>query len=97
MMKMLINLDEDKIISEGKYDINKIKDYLNKSFAKRGMVKSEDNWYINGNFTTCGSLIITLSQKEWFMDNLIDWLWYDSSDSSIEDLKAHYCKERVIA
>ena len=97
MMKMLINLDEDKIISEGKYDINKIKDYLNKSFAKRGMVTSEDNWYINGNFTTCGSLIITLSQKEWFMDNLIDWLWYDSSDSSTEDLKAHYCKERVIA
>ena len=38
MMKMLINLDEDKIISEGKYDINKIKDYLNKSFAKSGDV-----------------------------------------------------------
>ncbi len=97
MMKMLINLDENKIISEGKYDINKIHNYLSKSFEKRGMTKDKDNWYINGNFTTCGSLIITLSQKEWFMDNIIDWLWYDSSDSSIEDLKAHYGKEKVIA
>ncbi len=96
MMKMLINLNEDKIISEGKYDLNKIQDYLTKSLAKRGMVKDNDNWYINGNFTTCGSLIITLSQKDWFMDNLIDWLWYDSSDSSTEDLKAHYSKEKVI-
>lgn len=97
MMKMLITLDEDKIVSEGKYDINKIQNYLVKSFAKRGMTKDKDNWYINGNFTTCGSLIITLSQKEWFMDNLIEWLWYDSSDSSIEDLKKHYSKEKIIA
>lgn len=35
MMKMLITLDEDKIVSEGKYDINKIQDYLVKSFAKK--------------------------------------------------------------
>lgn len=93
MMKMLITLNESKIISEGKYDINKIQDYLAKSFAKRGMIKDKDNWYINGNFTTCGSLIITLSKKEWFMDNIIEWLWYDSSDSSIEDLKMHYSRK----
>ena len=43
MMKMLINLNEDKIISEGKYDLNKIQDYLTKSLAKRGMVKDNDN------------------------------------------------------
>ncbi len=32
MMKMLINLDEDKIISEGKYDIEKIRNYLTNAF-----------------------------------------------------------------
>lgn len=41
MMKMLITLDEDKIVSEEKYDINKIQDYLVKSFAKREMPKTE--------------------------------------------------------
>lgn len=58
------------------------------------MSKDSDNWYINGNFTNCASLIITLSQKDWFMDNLLEWLWYDSFDSSMEDLKAHYCKNK---
>jgi len=32
MMKMLINLDEDKIISEGKYDIEKIRYYITNAF-----------------------------------------------------------------
>ena len=36
------------------------------------MSKDSDNWYINGNFTNCASLIITLSQKDWFMDNLLE-------------------------
>jgi hypothetical protein len=92
MMKMLIILNENKIVQEGKYDINKINAYLAKSFAKRGMEKDVDNWYINGNFTTCGSLIIKLSKTDWFMDNIVEWLWYDTSDSSMEDLKAHYSK-----
>ena len=48
---------------------------------------------LNGNFTTCGSLIIKLSHTDWFIDNVKEWLWYDSDDSSTEDLKAHYCKE----
>ena len=69
MMKMLIKLDEDKIRREKKYDINKINAYLTSAFDKRGMTKDEDDWYINGNFSNCGSLIINLSEKDWFMDN----------------------------
>ena len=95
MMKMLIKLDEDKIVREKKYDINKINKYLASAFDKRGMSKDKDGWYINGNFTTCGSLIIKLSKKDWFMDNVTDWLWFDSSDSSTDDLKAHYSRKRL--
>ena len=97
MMKMLISLDENKIATEGKYDINKINSYLEKSFAKRGMQRDKDNWYINGNFTTCGSLILKLSRTEWFMDNLLEWLWFDTTDSSTDDLKAFYgSKEKAL-
>ena len=97
MMKMLIKMDEGKIVQEGKYDLEKINAYLTKVFAKRNMKKDADDWYINGNFTTCGSLIITLSKKDWFLDNVTEWLWYDTDDASTEDLKAHYSKEMVSA
>ncbi len=93
MMKMFIELDENKILGEGKYDLNKINAYIDSAFVKRKMKKDNKNWYINGNFTTCGSLILTLSQKDWFIDNVKQWLWYDADDESLEDLKAHYSKE----
>ena len=97
MMKMLIELNTNKIEEEGKYDLNRINAYLDKMFTKRNMQKDKDNWYINGDFSGCGSLIITLSRKEWFMDNLVKWLWYDTDDESMEDLKAHYSKENISA
>lgn len=97
MMKMYIELDENKILNEGRYDLNKIKAYLYKAFEKRGMYLDEEGWYVNGNFSTCGSLIVKLSRSAWFMDNVIQWLWYDTSDSSTEDLKKHYYREKVSA
>ena len=95
MMKMFIEFDENRIIQDGKYDLDKIYASLAKAFAKRNMTKDTDNWYTNGDFTTCGSLILVLSQKDWFMNYVKEWLWYDSDDGSTEDLKAHYCKETV--
>ena len=95
MMKMLIKLDEEKIIREGQYDIKKINDYLLKAFQKRHMNKDPDHWYTNGNFVSCGSLILTLSRKEWFLPNVQSWLWYDSDDDSTEDLKEYYRKEAL--
>lgn len=93
MMKMLIIMDEDKIFQEGKYNINKINIYLDQLFSKRGMTQDADGWYTNGDFTSCGSLIIKLSSTEWFMDNVQQWLWYDMDDMSTEDLKEHYSRE----
>ena len=78
-----------------KYDIDKINAYLTSAFSKKGMSKDEDDWYTNGSFTSCGSLINILSAKDWFMDNIKEWLWYDSSDSSTDDLKAHYSRKRA--
>jgi hypothetical protein len=93
---MFIKLNEDKIINEGKYDINKINRYLSESFAKRKMFKDEDGWYTNGNFTTCGSLIINLSKTDWFINNVSEWLWLDTDDSSVDDLKLYYSKETCV-
>lgn len=92
MMKMLIRLDEEKIAREEKYDINETKAYLNAIFKKRNMTLDDDDWYTDGDFTACGALIIKLSKKKWFMDNVLEWLWYDTEDQSLEDLKAHYAE-----
>ncbi len=48
MMKMHIEMDENKILRDGKYDIGKINSYLDKAFAKRDMTKDSDDWYSNG-------------------------------------------------
>ena len=69
---------------------------IEKAFAKRGMHKGSDGWYDDGNFTTCGSLILKLSVTDWFMDNLLEWLWMDTTDSSVDDLKEFYSKEAAV-
>ena len=33
---------------------------------------------------------------DWFMDNLLEWLWMDTTDSSIDDLKEFYSKEAAV-
>ena len=92
MMKMLVELDENKILKEGKYNLNKMNSYISNAFEERNMVKDSENWYANGTFTSCGSIALILSSKEWFMANVQKWLWYDDEDDSVEDLKAYYSK-----
>lgn len=41
-------------------------------------------------------MIIKLSQTDWFMNNVREWLWYDTSDSSTDDLKAFYSGEKAV-
>lgn len=70
MMKMLVELDENKVLSEGKYSLDKMNSFISNAFKKRNMVKDTENWYVNGNFTSCGSLALILSRKDWFMNNV---------------------------
>ena len=91
-MKMFIELDENKILKEEKYSLEKINSFISNAFDKRNMTQDSDGWYSNGTFASCGSLALILSSKDWFMDNVQKWLWYDDEDGSIEDLKAHYSK-----
>ena len=93
MMKMLIVMEDDKILNEGRYNLLKIKAFLKNAFEKREMEMDSQGWYTGGNFTTCGSLILQLSEKAWFMENVKQWLWYDTDDESIEDLKEYYGKK----
>jgi methionine synthase I (cobalamin-dependent) len=98
MMKMLIEFDVDKITREGKYDLDKMKAYLDAEFEKRGVIKDENGLYSNGDFASIGGMVSGLSKTDWFMENVKKWIWYDSfecaseklDDYEAEDLIAHY-------
>ena len=91
MMKMLITPDEDKIVSEEKYDINKIQDYLVKSFAKREMPKTEQidftlgihkefPWLINCEESMDATIITNIFDiKQMILDTMTD----DEDDMSL--------------
>ena len=96
-MKMLVELDAEKIRHEGRYDLAKMENHISRLFEKRGMKLDAEHWYANGNFSSCGALTIILSRTDWFMDNVKQWLWLDTEDGSIEDVKAQYRKEPLRA
>ena len=100
MMKMLIKFDEEKIEREGEYDLEKMEEFLNKDFSEMGIYKDEEGLYTNGDFVTFGSMVLVLSEADWFMDNATEWLWYDSAGQAdpnvygVEDLLEHYREKR---
>ncbi|MDE5910635.1 MAG: hypothetical protein K2H52_18215 [Lachnospiraceae bacterium] len=103
MMKMLIKLDKEKIEHEGQYDFDKMNRIIDEEFASMGITKDENGLYINGDFGSFGSMIFALQKLDWFMDNISEWLWYDSGfiidptpdEYLIEDLAMYYRKKRI--
>ena len=93
MQKMRIVLDENKIEKDKTYDLNEIKKFVKYLFDKRDMPLDDYGWYSNGDFIKCGSLAAVLSEKKWFMDNVLEWLWYDDKYDSVEDLIKHYRRD----
>ena len=99
MMKMLIKFDEQKVEREGKYDLEKMNKVIDKEFLDMGVTKDENGVYVNGDFESFGSMIFALKKLDWFVENVSEWLWYDSGFISnptpdeyiVEDLIARYC------
>lgn len=93
---MKIILDEEKIAREGKYDIEKINEYLDIQYKKLNIHKDSEGFLVGGNFTTYASIATGFSKKDWFRENVKVWEWYDSDDGTdendfaVEDLMEHY-------
>ena len=96
MQKLRILMNEDKIMRENIYSLNEINRYIKKLIDKRNMFLDSTGWYTNGDFVKCGSLIATLREKEWFLDNVKEWFWYDDKLDSFEDLLEHYRQDKNI-
>lgn len=106
MIKMQIVMDDAKLQREGKYDIDKvhsaIDDYL---VSELGFHKAADGFYLGGggrtDFSYFGLAFNTLRKKQWFLDNVKTWLYFNSDasddpqDFAVEDFK-EFCRKRQL-
>ncbi len=106
MLKLEIKLDEEKIRNEKKYSVESIYRALDQAFSKHRLNQERDEsgvLWVTGNgspkdYGSFGCIITSLCEKEWFMDYVTRWIWYNSDDGeneedfAVEDVLYHYTK-----
>ncbi len=97
MIKVKIVLDEEKILREKKYDIEKMWDAIDGAFLSKNIMIEEKGWYYGTNhphdYSNFGLVCLALEKEFWFMDNVIEWKYYindtpDNDDFTEEDFLA---------
>lgn len=110
MLKLEIKLDDEKILKESVYQLDGVYQTIENVFEKSRLPgeKGEDGtmvFYGTGNirdFASFGKIITWLKKKEWFINNVTKWVWYnsdngrDDEDFSVEDVLYHYTKKASI-
>lgn len=88
MYKMIISLNEEKIIKEGKLNLNTIHEKLDNIFSKRGFKLSIDNncrtysgTGSDTDYPNLGIILNRLKKQDWFVSNLLVWLLCANEDS----------------
>lgn len=88
MMKMLIKLDEDRIKSDGKYDLADMWRVIDRQF-NNGCVKEvqpDGAVMYSGEidkdyFTRISVAYLFLKRQSWFGQYCCKWIWYDNDDN----------------
>jgi len=82
-----IVMDEEKILKEDKYDLDKIYQAIDEIAEFSKMRKIDKYYYVSINDTPSdlGCFIWNnLEEQEWFMDNVKEWTWYEKSGKEID-------------
>ena len=105
MLKLEIVLDKEKIKAEGQYDWAAMQAALDGIFKQQGLIRSDMGIYVGSgkasDFAHFWSAIWALAEKEWFMNNVEKWVWYNSDDGRDENDFAtediiEFCKSRSV-
>ena len=91
-----IVMDEDKIRKEGKYDLDKLYQNIDKMAEHAGLIKKNKYTYIcQGNEKDLAALAIfnfhKLVEQEWFTKNVKEWTWI--KEEGDENLIEHFKNE----
>lgn len=91
MLKMIIELNEEKIKKDNKYSVEGIYSFMNEMFKRRGIDACQKGEYSYAGedeeeglfqFMVLASVFKT---EEWFSRYVVKWLWYEGDDEA-EDL-----------
>lgn len=99
MMKMLVKLNNSKILNDGIYSVETLENAVEEAYNDVGLYKDKNGFYVGGGFIEFGAIIMGLSRKKWFLENVEKWLWYNSDgqksedDFVIDDMAEYYKKE----
>ena len=87
-MKMLIKLDEDRILRDREYDLIDIWHLIDKQFANecRKEIMHDGSVLYSGilnmdYYTRINLACIALKRYSWFARYCIKWIWYDNDDN----------------
>ncbi len=111
MLKLEVKVDEKLIPVGSSYTESGIYGTIDKVFRKHdftGEILNDGThcYYGNGNpkdYGTFGSIITSLKDKDWFINSISKWLWYNSDDGehdddySVEDILYHYTRRESIS
>ena len=81
MLGTKIVLNEEKILREEKYDIVELYDLIDNFAEDLGFTKDRQFTYI-AKFCHSG-----LMKCDWFIDNVLEWIWLDDEDGNTELMK----------
>lgn len=95
-------MDEDKIIREGKYDLDDVRKAIDEQYINRGLRKTGDGFYqqtTKDDFCELMSATFRLIKQDWFRKYVTECKWYNSDDKNnpedydIEDFIEYSIKE----
>ena len=97
MMKMEVQMDENKIKKSGGYSVEQINDMVSEVARKKGISKRNDKGLFIGNgddkdFSNFGRIVLYLIDQDWFLPFVKTWMLY--ADEETDDL-ANYFKKRM--
>ncbi|MDR1184939.1 MAG: hypothetical protein LBK67_09090 [Coriobacteriales bacterium] len=105
MIKMQIVMDDEKIRRDAPYEVARVHEVLDSYLVGELGLRKASNGFYHGNgrgtdFSDFGFAFNTLRKKDWFLDNVKTWLYFngDASDNpddfAVEDFK-DYCQNHM--
>lgn len=82
-----IVMDEEKILRENIYSLEEIYKSIDELAEFSGMKKIDKYYYVSKNDTPSelGCFVWSnLEEREWFMDNVKEWIWCEKSGKEID-------------
>lgn len=87
MYRMIIEMDEEKIIKDDEYYVEDVLSVIDSYFEESGIAKIQKGVYENSGDRLIKFLgIITrLSKQEFFVRNVKKWLWYENDEEIVSN------------